>query len=156
MGMIFEGRRLTPEQSAAVEADPSAADALLDRDEDVLDLDKAWHAIHFLLTGSEWDTPAGAGEAILGGDPVGSDTGYGPPRLLAAERVRAVAADLQDLTPDSLRARFDPAALLAAAIYPQVWDDDDFETYLAPNFVSLRAFYLTAAERNQAVLLVIT
>jgi hypothetical protein len=156
MGMIFEARRLTPQQVAAVEADPSATVALLDREEDVLDLDKAWHAIHFLLTGSAWETPPGAGEAVLGGDPVGGDMGYGPARLLSADRVRAVAAALQGLADDSLRARFDPAALMDAVIYPQVWDGDDFAAYILPNFISLRDFYLAAAQQNEAVLLAIT
>jgi hypothetical protein len=154
--MIFEGRRLTSEQVADLAADPSLTADLLDREEDVLDLDKAWHGIHFLLTGSAWETTPGAGEAVLGGDPIGDDLGYGPARLLPADRVQLVAAALGELTADALRARFDPSALLAEAIYPQVWDDDDFVNYLAPNFLSLQAFYLAAAQDEQAVLLVIT
>jgi hypothetical protein len=154
--MIFEGRRLTSEQVAELAADPSLTAGLLDREDDVLDLDKAWHGIHFLLTGSSWETSPGAGEAVLGGDPIGDDLGYGPARLLPAERVQLVAAALREVTADSLRARFDPAALLAEAIYPQVWDDEDFANYLLPNFLSLQEFYLAAAEDKQAVLLAVT
>jgi hypothetical protein len=154
--MIFKGRRLTSEQAADLAADPSQAVSLLDREDDVLDLDKAWHGIHFLLTGSAWETSPGAGEAVLGGDPIGDDLGYGPARLLSAERVQLVAAGLRDVTPDDLRARFDVAALLAEAIYPQVWDDEDFAIYLLPNFLGLQAFYVAAADEKQAVLLAIT
>jgi hypothetical protein len=154
--MIYAGRQLTAEQVADLTADPSLTAGLLDREDDVLDLDKAWHGIHFLLTGSAWETFPGAGEAVLGGDPIGDDLGYGPARLLPAERVQLVAAALRDVTADDLRARFDPAALLAEAIYPQVWDDEDFANYLLPYFLSLQAFYVAAAEEKQAVLLAIT
>jgi hypothetical protein len=156
MGMIFEARRLGAADAAAVAADPSAGAAVLERTEDVLDLDKAWHGIHFLLTGSAWETTPGAGEAVLGGVPVGDDRGYGPARLVAAEQVRAVAAGLGELTGEALQARFDPAALMAEAIYPQVWDDEDFANYLLPNFLDLQTFYRAAAERGEAVLLLIT
>ena len=155
MGMIFEARRLTAGQAAVLEADPAAA-AALEQEGDVLDLDKAWHGIHYLLTGSAWEIPPGVGEAVLGGEPIGEDAGYGPPRLLGADRVQVVAAALREVTAETLGVRFDPGALLAAEIYPQVWDEDDFASYLLPNFLSLRDFYLTAAERNADVLLVIT
>ncbi|MEU8228728.1 YfbM family protein [Actinoplanes sp. NPDC048967] len=154
--MIFQGRRLTSDQVADLAADPSLTARLLDREDDVLDLDKAWHGIHFLLTGGSWETSPGAGEAVLGGDPVGDDLGYGPARLLPAERVQLVAAALREVTADSLRTRFDPAALLAEGIYPQVWDDEDFALYLLPNFSSLQAFYVAAAGEKQAVLLAVT
>ncbi|MGA5304935.1 YfbM family protein [Nucisporomicrobium flavum] len=147
MGMIFTGRRLTPGQVR------DTADPVVTGEADV-DLDKAWHGIHFLLTGNAWETTPGAGEAILGGEPVGEDTGYGPARLLPAESVAAVAAGLRDLDAAALRARYDAAALEDAEIYPGIWDEEDvFETYLGPNFDKLRAFYLTAAAEKQAVLL---
>jgi hypothetical protein len=66
MGMIFVGRRLAPDQSAGLQT----GSLLHGEDEQGsgLDLDKAWHGIHFLLNGSAWETAAGAGEAVLGGD----------------------------------------------------------------------------------------
>ncbi|UQU66563.1 YfbM family protein [Couchioplanes caeruleus] len=154
MGMIFAGRRLTPDQVRDLEID--APGTLEKLGEAELDLDKAWHGIHFLLTRSAWKTTPGAGEAVLGGDPVGEDTGYGPARLLTADRVAAVAAGLRDLDAAALRTRYDAAALEEAEIYPGIWDADDvFETYLGPNADQLRAFYLAAARENQAVLLTI-
>jgi hypothetical protein len=157
VGMIMMVRRLTAEQAEALEADPSAAAEFIEQADSVLDLDKAWHGIHYLLTGTSWDIPPGAGEAVLGGDPIGADWGYGPPRLLRPDRVQAVAAALRDVTADSLRARFDPAVLREADVYPQVWDgDEDFDIYLLPHFLTLQAFYLEAAEQKEAVLLTIT
>jgi hypothetical protein len=159
MGMIFVGRRLTPEQLDLLEADPSAVSELLDDEQEPLelDLDKAWHGIHFLLTGTAWSTSEGAGEAVLGGDPIGEDNGYGPARLLSADRVQLVAGQLSDLDVDTMRARFDPAALMDADIYPGIWGEGDvFDTYLAPSLVALREFYLAAAQQSQAVLLALT
>ncbi|MET8043668.1 DUF1877 family protein [Micromonospora sp. NPDC005215] len=62
-----------------------------------LDLHKSWHALHYLLAGKarEVDDPAAA--AVLGGDDIGEEGGYGPPRLLDVETVRVVAAALDML-----------------------------------------------------------
>lgn len=51
----------------------------------------------------------------------------------------------------------DPAALCGAQIYPEIWYESDvFDTYLAPNFVSLNGLFLAAADQEQAVLLAMT
>lgn len=158
MSMILIGCRLTPDDHRRLLADPSITADLLHGDgfEPELDLDKAWHGIHFLLAGNAWKTSDGAGEAVLGGEPIGDDVGYGTARLLGPEQVRAVAAGLEPITVDTLRPRFDLAALGEAEVYPTIWDEEDaFETYLAPHFVTLRAFYLAAADAGQAVLLAI-
>ncbi|MEV4350793.1 YfbM family protein [Actinoplanes sp. NPDC049596] len=157
--MIFVGRRVPAGRLQGVIDDPEAIDALIhgesgDADSEI-DLDKSWHGLHYLLTGTTWEIADGAGSAILGGAEIGDDNGYGPPRLLQPAEVQAVAAALSPITADALRARWDPAALTEAEVYPQYWDDTDFESYLAPNFTVLRDFYLSAAAANQAVVLVI-
>jgi len=159
VGMVMIGRRLSADEFEAVRKDPTTAETLLHSDvDDELDLDKAWHGIHFLLTGSAWEIGAGAGAAILGGDEVGGDNGYGPARLVAPLTVRSIAADLETLEVETLRARYDPESLTAADIYPTVWDEGDeaFDGYLAPYYTQLRDFYRTAARNDQAVLLAIT
>src|SRR6476661_4451319 len=79
MSMVLIGRRLSADELSAVREDASIVTALLygnledeysDMPEPDLDINKAWHGIHFLLTGSAWDIQPGAGEAILGGDEV--------------------------------------------------------------------------------------
>ncbi len=56
-----------------------------------------------------------------------------------------------------LRADFDPEAMAAADIYPDIWTNgtDEFD-YLMSHFTGLRRFYRTAAANGQAVLVVIT
>jgi len=165
--MELIGRRLSSDELRAVMDDPTTVDALLygDLDDDdaempdpELDLDKSWHAIHYLLTGTAWEIGDGAaGAAILGGDEVGEDGGYGPARLLDPEAVRAVATGLDALDVETLRARFDPDAMAAAEIYPSIWANEpaEFNGYVA-HFAELRRFYRAAAENGQAVLLAIT
>ncbi|SCL12886.1 YfbM family protein [Micromonospora inyonensis] len=158
MGMIFVGRRLDAAEQQRLLTDHSrTADLIHGGNAPDLDLDKAWHAIHYLLAGAAWETTTGAGEAILGGDPIGSDVGYGSARLLGPAQVRAVAAGLEPVTVGTLRSRYDSAALGAADIYPDIWDDDEeeFDTYLAPYVDELRSFYLAAAGAGEAVLLAV-
>ncbi|WP_326999681.1 YfbM family protein [Dactylosporangium sp. NBC_01737] len=165
MGMELIGRRLTAGELRAVLEDPEAVDELLygDLDDDAempepdLDLDKSWHAVHFLLTGTAWEVTEGAGEAVLGGTEIGQDGGYGPARLFDPAAVRRVAAALDTVDVGALRARFDPAAMAAADIYPSALalGPDDVEAFLAPQLAELRRFYGTAAAAGQAVLVAI-
>ncbi|MET7395495.1 YfbM family protein [Dactylosporangium sp. NPDC005572] len=165
--MELIGRRLSDDELRAVRDDPATVDALLygdldDADAELpdpeLDLDKSWHGIHFLLTGTAWEVGKGAGAAVLGGAEIGEDTGYGPARILSPKTVLMVAAALDALDVETLRGRFDVSAMVAADIYPNVWADgaDAFDSFLAPNFASLQEFYRAAAANNQAVLLAIT
>jgi hypothetical protein len=160
MSMVFEARMLSAARAEQVAADPSLLEDLVEEDtpgQEFLDLDKAWHGVHWLLTGSVDETTTPEGQAVLGGTEVGDDWGYGPPRLLRPDDVRRVAAALEAVTAADLRARFDPAAMTAADVYPFIWDEEDvFEEYLAPSYETLRDFYSRAAARGDAVLAVLT
>jgi hypothetical protein len=84
----------SPEERAKALADTQRAHA------DVLghlDLHKHWHILHFALTGSVEEVPGPAGDALLGGEELGEDLGYGPLRVLSVERVQAVAAHLAEV-----------------------------------------------------------
>lgn len=167
MGMELIGRRLSADELRVVLDDPAAVGTLLygdldDADAEMpdpdLDLDKSWHGIQYLLTGTTWEIGEGAGAAILGGDEIGEDGGYGPARLLRPETVRTVAAALDAVDIETLRARFDPHAMAAADVYPVGWGQraGEFDSYIVPNFAELRRFYRTAAANGQAVLLAVT
>ncbi|RKE11437.1 uncharacterized protein DUF1877 [Catellatospora citrea] len=164
MSMVLIGRRLSAGELQAVLDDAAVVDDLLYGDledddgempEPELDLGKSWHGVHYLLTGTAWDISQGAGEAVLGGEEIGEDGGYGPARLFTPEAVRAVAAALDALDVDALRARFDPQAMTALDIYPNLWAEMEFD-YLAQNLTDLHRFYRSAADDGQAILLVIT
>lgn len=151
---------LSAARADEVAAEPGQLEELVEEDtprDQFLDLDKAWHGLHWLLTGSVDDTSTPTGQAVLGGSEIGEDWGYGPPRLLRPDDVRRVAEALGALTADDLRARFDASAMAAAGVYPFIWDEEDvFDDYLAPSYELLRDFYARAASRGDAVLAVLT
>jgi hypothetical protein len=125
----------------------------------LLDIEKAWHGLHYLLSGDAEETVPGAGEAVLGGVETGPTLGYGPARLLGPERVAKVSSALSSLTREALRARFNPKAMSVAQVYPGGWEGDDGngneETaqWLLEAFEGVRDFYQAAASRGAGVLL---
>jgi len=153
--MIWVGYRREADDARRFLEDTELLEELLESDDDdtSVDLDKAWHGIHWLLTGSVEPTAATVSSAIFGGEPIGEDLGYGPGRLLAPADVAALAKTLSEINVDSFRDRLDPSAMADAAVYPNVWDEDDiFDAYLAPALRRLQDFYRAAAEADQAVI----
>jgi hypothetical protein len=118
-------------------------------------LDKAWHGLHYLLSGSVESTPALLGQAVLGGTEIGPDSGYGPARYLEPSQVREIAAALAAVDRDELSARFDPSALDAANVYPGHWHEAGNRDWLLEALDDLAAFYKSVAEHSNAILLYI-
>ena len=119
-----------------------------------LDLDKAWHGLHYLFTGEVYGGPRPLSLAIVGGTDIGPDVGYGPARYLTAEEVATVAEALAALTPDALAQRFDPQDMETKQIYPGSWVSEGNEAfeYLLYPFAQLQKFYADAASRGDAIL----
>jgi hypothetical protein len=122
-----------------------------------LNLGKAWHCVHWLLTGKTDGGEPPLAWAVHGDREVGDDAGYGPARLLEPKQVSTIASALAGVTRDDLVRRFDLAALERDRIYPGDWThegdagEDDFEWIWAA-FSSLRAFYAEAAAQGDGVL----
>jgi hypothetical protein len=116
-----------------------------------LSLEKAWHGLHYLLCGAAEPDGTTLGNTMLGGTELGGDLGYGPARYFTADEVVAVARALTDAKLESaMRARFDPAKMVAAGIYPNGWAPNDL-TWLIDEFHKLRDFYAIAAQRKSAI-----
>ena len=119
--------------------------------EDGLNLEKSWHVLHYLLTGKAEEAPPPVGNAILGGQEIGGDLGYGPARFLTPQQVREVATALKAISKDDLRKRFDLKAMMAAKIYPV---RDHSELRLAQDyFARVSPYYAEAAAAGNAMLL---
>lgn len=119
-------------------------------DPDVLELDKSWHTLHYLITGSAEPTDSALGRAILGGKEIGPDLGYGPARLLTAPEVQETARALSQVSPADLTQRFDLTKMSAAGIHAC---HDDGELALALEyFERLKPFYAESAVRGSAML----
>lgn len=145
-----EARTLTPAKVVALLEETS--------DSRVLDIDKAWHGIHYLLTGSGEPTRDIGSLAIFGGREVGNDLGYGPARLLSPAEVKEVARVLKELSLEKLSSRYDPKKMEKLQIYPDIWvrDGKDAFDYLAEYYRKLSVFYEKAAASGSAMLLVIS
>lgn len=125
--------------------------------DDAVDLDKAWHGIHFLLTRTAWDGSPPSCFLLVGGEEVGEvDVGYGPARLLRPPAVTAFANALQALDEETLRFRFDPGRMQEIDIYPAIWDrpaeQQDTLGYLLEHFATLRDFVGRASAAGRGLL----
>lgn len=164
MSMIGMFRRLGEQDLTRLREEPELLVDYVDEDAPAgfgpfadLDVDKAWHAIHFLLTGVAWDGEPPLNFIAGGGTEVGEELGYGPARSLTSVEVRTLAAALEVIPRESLLQRFDPSALTAAEIYPNIWDrpdeEDDTRGYVGEYYEQLRAFILDAATGGEALLI---
>lgn len=124
-----------------------------------VDLDKAWHAIHYLLCGVA-DEGTGTGAFLLsGGTPIGDvDVGYGPARAMTAAQVATAASFLEALPPETLMQRYDAAKLDAADIYPNIWkrDGEDAKTYVRDSYDTLRQYMATAARKRMGMVIALS
>jgi hypothetical protein len=120
-------------------------------------IDKAWHAIHFALTGSRLGGDAPLNFLVSEGTPVGEvDVGYGPARVLTSEQVRAIAAALQPLAPDDLARRVDLKKLDDEVIYPGNWQRNGIDVdYVVSNYRDMRTLIERLAERGDGLVLYI-
>ena len=110
-----------------------------------LDVDKAWHGLHFLLTGTAWDGTSPLDFIVAGGEMVGDvDVGYGPARAFRPRDLKAIARAIEPFDEAELRRRFDPARMKKLEIYPDIWgrppDEDDTLGYLIENWSLLKPF----------------
>ena len=181
MGMILQMRRAAPDVLAELETGqlpalefvyPMESDDAAYRDGSILNIDKSWHAIHFLLARVKkgaaqraihtitarfvWNTKLPSG-FLLAGTEVGDDLGYGPVRILPPSQILEVSEFLAVLPDDFVESRLNFGSLRRAGVYPSIWDrkDPDHLEYVSSHFQSLRKFISTAANRAEGVAQVI-
>ena len=119
----------------------------------VLGLEKAWHGVHYLLSGRVDPAEDPLASAILGGEEIGSDegfSGYGPPRAFDPQRVAEIAAALANPGLErTAAARFDSERMNRLGLYPGFRADD--AEWLMEGLRRLRGFYAAAAANGQAI-----
>ncbi len=160
MSMIGNYLRISAERLRALREDPSGIMSVVYPDGDAahpdgvhLDIEKSWHAIHFLLTGDTWGGQPPLLHVVMGGAEIGDeDVGYGPARGLTPYEVQAVSSALREISGEALWSRFDEQAFAAAEIYPEGWSADG-KDYVVEHYEALRRFFAEAAEAQDAMLL---
>ena len=126
-----------------------------------LDIEKSWHGIHFVLTGSDWGGAAPLNFLVSGGMEVGDeDLGYGPARAFTSAQVRAIHEALSQLPPEQFARRIDLAALEEAGIYPEIWEREDEapanREFLTRYYAALRRYVEGRAREGAGMLIYIS
>lgn len=126
-----------------------------------LDIEKSWHGIHFVLTGSDWGGASPLNFLVSGGMEVGDeDVGYGPARAFTSAQVRAIHEALAQLPPEQFARRIDLAALEEAGIYPEIWEREDEEAenreFLTRYYAALRRYVESLAREGAGMLIYIS
>lgn len=156
MSMIGNFLALPQDELDCLFEEPEAIASALDEKyaDAIVDIDKAWHGIHFVLVGEQYGGEPPLSNVVFGAKPIGEeDVGYGPALGTTAESVKQIAAALDEISEEKFREKFDASALEKADIYPQIWDEgDEALDYLASYFAELKDFYKSAAKSGNAVI----
>ena len=160
MGMQLSLYSLSDQRVDDLLADPPLVLEILDgeaADVEEFELDKAWHALHYLLTGSAWEGEPPLNFICQGGQEVGDiDTGYGPARALGADEVQDIANALEGIDADALAQRFDPEEMEKLDIYPSIWGSEpeaDALEFCTASFTAMKDFIDRTAERGYGMLI---
>jgi len=157
MSMILYLRRV--EDVAALwekAAEPEEFFEFLDSPEstgDLVDLDKGWQVIHFVLTGS-WENKGPLAFLLHAGVPIGEDPGYGPVRLAAPAEVRSFRDAFATLNDAELRRRYEPAAMAAQNVYladTLADEGEDGWAYVMQSIPALRKLLDRSVETGSAI-----
>jgi len=116
-----------------------------------LGLDKSWHLVHYVLSGSRSLDIAGPGspateQIILGIHKTAYDVGYGPALYLFADEVQHCASVLASISDASLRHRLDGSKKYQQEIYGGGWSGDAEEgQFILDVIATMRSFFVDAA-----------
>jgi hypothetical protein len=164
MSMVLQLIAVPDAELEAVLADAERLEAMLEGEGDdaiaIVDLEKAWHGIHFLLTGTAWEGTGPKSLLLLGGKESTFELGYGPARGLRPAEVRAFREEVVALDEAEIGRRFDPKRMTALDIYPAVWDRDPEQErlveFLADGLGQLQNLLDVAIKESAAVVIVMT
>jgi hypothetical protein len=117
-----------------------------------ISLEKAWHGLHYLLTGEVWEGSGPLAFLLAGGEQLGDDDEM-PVRWFTPEETAEIHRALSAVSDKQLWSRFDPEAMEEQQIYPGIWDEDEAdlkEEYLG-YFHELKAVVAEAVKANQGL-----
>jgi len=127
-------------------------------DPNLLDLDKSWESIYFLLTGctsTDFEKAEPPLSLILFNGTIvddNQDMGYGPATYSSPEEVKEIASTLPDVNRETLSLKFQSLKSKEAELYPFNPDSEDMFDYIFEYYAKMKEFYLAAAKNDQAVI----
>jgi Domain of unknown function (DUF1877) len=139
---------VVPESEGGTPIDPPDPDRSIE-------IEKAWHGLHFLLTGLADGGEEPACYFMRGGEDLDDE---GQSRALGPDQVRRLSEYLSSLTAADLAQRFDPERMTTLKIYPSViWKRADPSEspleWLTASFEEVRRFIAKAAAAGDGVVI---
>ena len=155
MGLECSFWQITVSQLEELMDSDEAVESLICGEDDAIKakslyLDKAWHILHFCMTGETEGEVLPLSYAIVTGFPIAENYLDGAVYLLPDD-VSDVAGALSKLSEKAIVRRFKEEARGDKDIYRNKWPEDDLEEFMG-YFHQLKEFYREAAEKGYAVL----
>jgi hypothetical protein len=122
-------------------------------------VDKAWQAIHFLLTGQIDGGRPPLALAVFGGLELADQQNYTagrPFRILSPEQVKEIDEALAGISADHLLSRATIAEMVARNVYAVSEDEAPEREYIRIHYEGLQRFYADAAQKRNGMLLSLT
>lgn len=167
MGMIANYQYLPDDELKQIKLLSNEEEDLLDFAEDsadthdiIIDIDKMWDALLFVMTGfssSEFLDDNPLREAVLGVTPLEDVSEY--ISYTEKSRIAAISQALEEFDMDSAMANFSMEACKKADLYPDIWDyleeEEEIKDDILTCFVKMKDFYKKILELNGNVLVTI-
>ena len=167
MGMIANYQYINDEQLNCLKNFDCERNDVLDEVEELneesemlLDIDKMWDVLHFVLTGVSSCDPIEnnpLSEAVVGVRPLEGQDGF--VAYTEKERVAEILAALEAFDMEQAMATFSMDACKMAELYPDIWDYDDEEELvkeeISDYFQNMKDFYREVLEANGHVMVTI-
>ena len=128
-------------------------------DDEILDIDKMWDALHFILTGNDTGSPLEGNplsEAVIG------EVTFSDLEFIAGidkNRVKEIAKALESVDSNLLAQSFDMKNFKKYEIYPNIWgyeeESDELLEEILDYLEAMKVFYKKMADRNRNVLVTI-
>lgn len=121
-----------------------------------INIDKAWHAIHFTLTGCPFggDNDNIFSKLVLSGNIFMEIDEELPTMLITANDVKKLSEAMDNLQEQKFRERFNISEMLENSIYPVMNDEneEEFFDYVWSNLIELKKFMKEAANEGQVMI----
>ncbi|MCW3105754.1 MAG: hypothetical protein JWQ09_260 [Segetibacter sp.] len=125
-------------------------------DPNLVDIDKSWDGILFLLTGQKFDENSDhpLTKVLFSGQMIDEDQnlGYGSGQYLRPNQVKELSEEISKISDEDLRKRYDAKKMTELDVYPNSWEDDDIVDYLTDNFRTIQKVYAEAAKNDEAII----
>jgi hypothetical protein len=126
-----------------------------DEENNLVDIDKSWDGIIFLLTGENFaNTNHPLAKVLFSGQVIDEeqDLGYGPAQYLTVEQVKELNEQISKISIDVLIKKYDAKKMTELEVYPNIWGNVVEKYYLIDYFQTIQEVYAEASKNNEAII----